>query len=52
MRDTLAELALSVYIFLKGDYVMMAMLYASKICMGAKTPKPAARGRSTTCQRS
>lgn len=39
MRDTLADLALSVYIFLKGDYVMMAMLYASKICMGAKNPK-------------
>lgn len=39
MRDTLADLALSVYILLKGDYVMMAMLYASKICMEAKNPK-------------
>nr|DAG39385.1 MAG TPA: hypothetical protein [Caudoviricetes sp.] len=42
MRDTLADLALSVYILLKGDYVMMAMLYASKICMEAKNPKTGA----------
>jgi len=42
MRDTLADLALSVYILLRGDYVMMAMLYASKICMEAKNPKTGA----------
>ena len=39
MREFWAELALNLYFLLKGDQEMMAMLYASKICMEAKNPK-------------
>ena len=39
MREFWAELALNLYFFLEGDQEMMAMLYASKICMEAKNPK-------------
>ena len=40
MREFWAELALNLYFYLsKGDHEMMAMLYASKICMEAKNPK-------------
>ena len=39
-REFWAELALNLYFYLsKGDQEMMAMLYASKICMEAKKPK-------------
>lgn len=43
MREFWAELALNLYFYLEGDKEMMAMLYASKICMEAvntKTGKP------------
>lgn len=39
MRESWAELALNLYFFLEGDQEMMAMLYASKICMEAKNHK-------------
>ena len=39
MREFWAELALNLYFLLEGDQEMMAMLYASKICMEAKNPK-------------
>lgn len=40
MREFWAGLALNLYFYLsKGDQEMMAMLYASKICMEAKNPK-------------
>ena len=39
MREFWAELALNLYFFLEGDQEMMAMLYASKICMEAKNHK-------------
>lgn len=40
MREFWAGLALNLYFYLsKGDQAMMAMLYASKICMEAKNPK-------------
>lgn len=40
MREFWAELALNLYFYLsKGDQEMMAMLYASKICMEATNPK-------------
>ena len=40
MRKFWAELALNLYFYLsKGDQEMMAMLYASKICMEAKNPR-------------
>ena len=39
MRDLIAELALRVYIFCKGENEMMPMLYASKIVMEAINPK-------------
>ena len=39
MRDLIAELALRVYIFCKGENEMMAMLYAIKIVMEAINPK-------------
>lgn len=39
MRSALAALALSVYLKLKGEDEMMAMLYASKIVMGGTNPK-------------
>ena len=40
MREFWAGLALNLYFYLsKGDQEMMAMLYASKICMVAKNPK-------------
>lgn len=39
-REFWAELALNLYFYLsKGDQEMMAMLYASKICMEAINPK-------------
>lgn len=31
MRDLIAELALRVYIFCKGEYKMMAMLFACRV---------------------
>ena len=44
MREFWAEVALNLYFYLsKGDKEMMAMLYASKICMEAvnsRTGKP------------
>jgi hypothetical protein len=43
MREFWAGLALNLYFLLEGDQEMMAMLYASKICMEAvntKTGKP------------
>lgn len=43
MREFWAELALNLYFLLEGDQEMMAMLYASKICMEAtnnRTGKP------------
>lgn len=39
MREFWAEVALNLYFLLEGDQEMMAMLYASKICMEAKNPK-------------
>ena len=40
MREFWAGLALNLYFYLsKGDQEMMAMLYASKICMEAINPK-------------
>ena len=39
MREFWAGLALNLYFLLEGDQEMMAMLYASKICMEAKNPK-------------
>ena len=39
MREFWAELALNLYFLLEGDQEMMAMLYASKICMEAKNHK-------------
>lgn len=40
MREFWAGLVLNLYFYLsKGDQEMMAMLYASKICMEAKNPK-------------
>ena len=39
MREFWAELVLNLYFLLEGDQEMMAMLYASKICMEAKNPK-------------
>ena len=40
MREFWADLALNLYFYLsKGDQEMMAMLYASKICMEAINPK-------------
>lgn len=40
MREFWAEVALNLYFYLsKGDQEMMAMLYASKICMEATNPK-------------
>lgn len=40
MREFWAGLALNLYFYLsKGDQEMMAMLYASKICMESKNPK-------------
>lgn len=39
MREFWAEVALNLYFLLEGDQEMMAMLYASKICMEAKKPK-------------
>lgn len=39
MREFWAGMALNLYFLLEGDQEMMAMLYASKICMEAKNPK-------------
>ena len=40
MRKFWAAIALNIYFILeKGDTEMMAMLYASKICMEAENPK-------------
>ena len=39
MREFWAGLALNLYFLLEGDQEMMAMLYASKICMEATNPK-------------
>lgn len=39
MREFWAEVALNLYFLLEGDQEMMAMLYASKICMEATNPK-------------
>ena len=40
MREFMANTALNIYFKLsKGDKVMMAMLYPSKICMEAINPK-------------
>ena len=39
MREFWAEVALNLYFLLEGDQEIMAMLYASKICMEAKNPK-------------
>lgn len=39
MREFWAGMALNLYFLLEGDQEMMAMLYASKICMEATNPK-------------
>lgn len=39
MHEFWAEVALNLYFLLEGDQEMMAMLYASKICMEATNPK-------------